>query len=99
MRLNPDYCDMFKTLNTAGVRYLVIGGYAYGFHVEPRTTKDLDIWVDPASENENSTFPLYTAPSVFSARHAPIPPRRFTALKPFRCNKWAAFKLRLPLAQ
>lgn len=45
MKLNPDYFDMFKILNTAGVRYLVIGGYAFGFHVEPRTTKDLDIWV------------------------------------------------------
>lgn len=33
MRLNPDYFDMFKTLNTANVRYLIIGGYAFGFHV------------------------------------------------------------------
>ncbi len=31
MRLNPNYFDMFKILNTAGVRYLVVGGYAFGF--------------------------------------------------------------------
>jgi hypothetical protein len=32
MRLNPDCFDMFKILNTAGVRYLIVGGYALGFH-------------------------------------------------------------------
>jgi hypothetical protein len=42
---------MFKILNTAGVRYLVVGGYAFGFHVEPRTTKDLHIGIDPSREN------------------------------------------------
>ncbi len=64
MRLNPDYFDMFKALNTAGVRYLVVGAYAYGFHVEPRTTKDLDIWVDPEPENARR---LYQALADFGA--------------------------------
>ncbi|MBY0423400.1 MAG: hypothetical protein K2Q06_13920 [Parvularculaceae bacterium] len=27
------------------VRFLVIGGYAVGFHVEPRYTKDIDFWI------------------------------------------------------
>ena len=51
MNLNQDYVDMFRTLNTANVRYLVVGAYAFGFHVEPRTTKDVDIWVDPSAAN------------------------------------------------
>jgi hypothetical protein len=55
---------MFKILNTAGVRYLVVGGYAFGFHVEPRTTKDLDIWVDPSPENVQL---LYKALADFGA--------------------------------
>jgi hypothetical protein len=55
---------MFKILNTAGVRYLVVGGYAFGFHVEPRTTKDLDIWVDPSPENVRL---LYKALAEFGA--------------------------------
>jgi hypothetical protein len=33
-------------LNAEGVRYLLVGGYAYAFHVEPRYTKDLDVWVE-----------------------------------------------------
>lgn len=35
----------------AGVRYLVVGGYAVSFHHRPRTTKDLDLWVDASDEN------------------------------------------------
>lgn len=33
------------------VRYLVIGGYAVGYHGHPRFTKDLDIWVGTDSDN------------------------------------------------
>jgi hypothetical protein len=33
-----------------GIEYLIVGGVAYGFHAEPRYTKDLDIvHVDPES--------------------------------------------------
>jgi hypothetical protein len=60
---------MFKILNTAGVRYLVVGGYAYGFHVEPRTTKDLDIWVDSSLENVRL---LYRALAEFGAPLAEV---------------------------
>ena len=42
MKWNLDYYGMFKTLNTAGARYLIVGAHAVGFHVEPRTTKDLE---------------------------------------------------------
>jgi len=30
---------------------LVVGAYAVIFHTEPRYTKDLDIWVEPAKKN------------------------------------------------
>ncbi|MEX0644136.1 MAG: hypothetical protein WD076_02425 [Parvularculaceae bacterium] len=33
------------------VRYLIIGGYAVGFHSAPRYTKDCDIWVAPDRRN------------------------------------------------
>lgn len=56
MRLNPDYFDMLKAFNAAGVDYLIVGAYAFGFHVEPRTTKDIDIWVDPTPENARRVY-------------------------------------------
>ncbi|MDL1874418.1 hypothetical protein FBQ85_04505 [Cytophagia bacterium CHB2] len=56
MRLNPDYFDMLKAFNAAGVNYLIVGAYAFGFHVEPRTTKDIDVWVDPTPENARRVY-------------------------------------------
>jgi len=37
-------------LNVHKVRYLIVDGYAYAIHAEPRYTKDLDIFYE-ASEN------------------------------------------------
>jgi len=34
-----------KLLKEHDVRYLLIGGYAVGYHGYPRATEDLDIWV------------------------------------------------------
>ncbi len=51
MDLNPDFSDLLRNLEDANVRYLVVGAYAYAFHVEPRYTKDLDVWVDPEPGN------------------------------------------------
>ncbi len=51
MQLNRDFSDLFSALNDANARYLLIGGYAFSFHAEPRYTKDLDIWVEPTAVN------------------------------------------------
>lgn len=50
MRLNRDYSDLFAALNAEGVRYLLVGGHAFSFYVEPRFTKDLDVWVEASPE-------------------------------------------------
>ena len=31
--------------------YLVVGGWAVGYHAEPRFTKDLDVFIGPSNEN------------------------------------------------
>jgi hypothetical protein len=49
--VNPDFRDLLRALSDAGVRFLVVGAYAVSFHSEPRTTGDLDVWVDPSPEN------------------------------------------------
>jgi len=51
MPLNPDFSDLFSALNAANARYLMVGGYAFSFHAEPRFTKDLDVWVEPSPSN------------------------------------------------
>jgi len=51
MSLHPDYKDILAAFAAAGVEYLVVGGYAVGFHGQPRFTKDIDLWVRASDEN------------------------------------------------
>ncbi len=48
-QLPQDFKDFLSLLNENEVRYLLIGGYAVGYHGYPRATADMDIWiaVDP----------------------------------------------------
>ena len=49
--LPPDFVDFLKALNAEGVEYLVVGGWAVGFHGYPRLTGDLDVWIAASEEN------------------------------------------------
>ncbi|MFK7800367.1 MAG: nucleotidyltransferase [Anaerolineae bacterium] len=51
MVLTPDFIEFVKSLNDNQVQYLIIGGYAVAFHGHPRYTKDLDVWINPDSDN------------------------------------------------
>lgn len=51
IRLPPDFKEFLKCLNAAKVEYLLIGGYAVGYHGYPRATADLDIWVAMQPDN------------------------------------------------
>ena len=44
-RLPPDFKEFLKLLNDHDVEYLLIGGYAVGYHGYPRATADMDIWI------------------------------------------------------
>jgi len=45
IHLPPDFKEFLRLLNAHKVEYLLIGGYAVGYHGYPRATADLDIWV------------------------------------------------------
>lgn len=49
--MNSDFRELLTTLNACQVEYLVVGGYAFIHYVEPRFTKDIDLWVRPTPEN------------------------------------------------
>jgi len=40
-----DFKEFLKLLNSKEIEYLVIGGYAVGFHGYPRATGDMDVWI------------------------------------------------------
>jgi hypothetical protein len=50
-RLQADFKDFLSLLNAHRVEYLLIGGYAVGYHGYPRATVDLDVWDAMRSEN------------------------------------------------
>lgn len=47
----PDFEDLLMLFDKHGVKSLVIGGLAFVFHVKPRYTKDMDVWVGGDPEN------------------------------------------------
>ena len=50
-KLDPNFADFLKSLNAHGVEYLVVGGYAVGYHGFVRATGDLDVFVGLAAQN------------------------------------------------
>ena len=51
IELHPDFKDFLRLLNSNDVRYLLVGGYAVGYHGYPRATGDMDIWIELSESN------------------------------------------------
>jgi len=49
--LNEDFQEFLIALNKAGVKYVLVGGYSVIYHGFPRTTGDLDIFVEVSNDN------------------------------------------------
>jgi predicted nucleotidyltransferase len=49
--LPHDFKDFLRLLNEKSVEYLLVGGYAVGYHGYPRATADLDVWIARNPEN------------------------------------------------
>ena len=45
MKLTRDLREFIELLNAHGVEYMLVGGWAFGFHATPRYTGDLDFFV------------------------------------------------------
>jgi len=51
MEIQPDFKELLELLNVKQVNYIIVGGYALAHHGAPRFTGDIDIYVEPNSEN------------------------------------------------
>jgi len=60
MNLTKDLKDILKAFNAHAVKYLIVGGHAFGVHAEPRTTKDLDLFIRSDPENAQAVFRALT---------------------------------------
>ncbi len=74
MFVNSDFSDLLKLFNDNGVRYLIIGGYAFIQYAEPRYTKDLDLWISTDMQNAKA---VYKALKTFGAPLAGLTEKGF----------------------
>jgi hypothetical protein len=78
-------------LNEEKVEYLLVGGYAVGFHGYPRATNDIDIWVAISPENAERLVRVFCR---FGFSPKSVSPARFLdekkviqiGIKPFRID-------------
>lgn len=51
IQLTEDFKDFLKLLISRKTKYLLIGGYAVTYYGYPRTTGDIDIWIEQSKDN------------------------------------------------
>jgi hypothetical protein len=51
LELPKDFKEFLRLLRAHSVKYLLIGGWAVGYHGYPRATDDLDVWIAIAPGN------------------------------------------------
>ena len=73
-KLPQDFREFLQLLNDHRVEYLLIGGYAVGYHGYPRTTADMDVWIAMNQENAEKVVEVFNA---FGMRSPDITPDLF----------------------
>lgn len=58
-KLDRNFADFLRSLNARGVEYLVVGGYAVGYHGFVRATGDLDVFVRSSPQNAESLLAAF----------------------------------------
>ena len=51
IRLSPIFKAFLQNLNSEGIEYLLVGGYAVCYHGYSRPTRDLDVWTNTRPDN------------------------------------------------
>jgi predicted nucleotidyltransferase len=74
MTLPEDLKQLLLAFNAHGVEYLVVGGWAVGFYSEPRSTKDIDLFIRSEIKNSEAVF---RALAEFGAPIAGLTPADF----------------------
>ena len=49
--MNEDFRDLLIAMHGAGVRFIVVGAHAMAVHGVPRSTGDLDVWIECTDRN------------------------------------------------
>ena len=60
MRVERDFEEFVELLNKHKVQYLIIGAYAMSFHTRPRSTGDIDFFVQAGRKNAQKLVKVLT---------------------------------------
>ncbi len=74
IHLPPDFEEFLRLLNSHGVDYLLVGGYAVGCYGYSRSTGDMGVWVGMRQRNAEK---LVEAISGFGSRVPELSPALF----------------------
>ncbi|HYK00634.1 MAG TPA: hypothetical protein VE974_02690 [Thermoanaerobaculia bacterium] len=69
--MTRDFADFLESLNREGVAYVVIGGIAVLAHIPYRTTRDLDVLIEPTLENAEKARRAVGAWGSFEPEYEP----------------------------
>jgi hypothetical protein len=58
--LNQDFQEFIESLNSFGVKYLLVGGYAVIAHGYIRSTGDMDVWVKKDEDNYDNIIKAFS---------------------------------------
>ncbi len=86
IHLPNDFKEFLKLLNVHQVEYLLVGGYAVGYHGYPRATADIDIWVAISPDNADR---IVAALKEFGFNLPELTPALFL-------KKWQIIRLGVP---
>lgn len=90
IRLPQDFKEFLKLLEENEVEYLLVGGYAVGFHGYPRPTGDIDFWI---ARNDANAAKLVKILVAFGFNAPELSPSLFLLEKSIVRMGVAPFKL------
>lgn len=74
IQLPREFAEFLRSLNSTGVEYLLIGGYAVIYHGYYRSTGDIDVWIAVTPENARRVSEALIA---FDFPPESVPPEMF----------------------
>lgn len=62
--MTDDWRDLLAAFRAVEARYLIVGAHAMAVHGVPRGTQDIDLWIEPTTQNADK---IWTALTRFGA--------------------------------
>jgi hypothetical protein len=62
--IDQDLLVILEAFDRYGVKYMIVGGYAFNLYAEPRERKDIDIWVKSDLVNSRKIYSAFLSCNI-----------------------------------